>query len=107
MSVSPIALALMTMLRSSTTTASAISGVATETRVIGSCVVIGSDRPAGSSMRVIASSIACARAVGATRYECAEGGGKSEETRSVALTERFHETLGRGVGSKRRFVPLC
>ena len=28
--------------------------------------------------------------------ERAEDGGKSEETRGVALTERFHETLGRG-----------
>src|SRR5205809_257801 len=47
MSVSPLVLELITKSRSPTTTASAISGVATETRVIGFCVVIGYARPGG------------------------------------------------------------
>ena len=52
-SVSPAARALMTMSRSPITTTSAIAGLATETRVTGTLVWMGYERPTGSAMRMM------------------------------------------------------
>src|SRR5688572_15388208 len=78
-SVSPAARALMTTSRSPMTATSAISGLATDTRLIAVDVSMGYERPTGRSTRRICWSGVCAAAGAAERTAAASA------TRTAAL----------------------